>query len=314
MLRAASTWEGVLILNYHRIGNPHASLLDRNLWSATDDDFDAQIAMIARNYQVIGLDELDSALHCRRGCFVMVTFDDGYLDNYTNAFPILQAHGVPATFFITTGFLDIPSVPWWDEIAWMVRTSSLEALDVNRWTTTPVPFDDPHRETAIGRLLAIYKGLSGSVTSDYLDFLGDALRTGRCPAQIARELWMSWDNIREMKKSGMTFGGHTVTHPILTNVSAEQQADEIGTCRRRLIEELGDPIDAFSYPVGGLKSFNSVSREALQRHGFKWGFTFMGGYCRHGHDDKFAIPRTAIETDIDQSHFRAIMTLPQVFA
>lgn len=314
MLRATQAWEGVLILNYHRIGDCRSSLLDRNLWSATVEDFEAQIRMIASNFKVIGPNEIDQVLQRRRGRHVMVTFDDGYLDNYANAFPILKAHDVPATFFITTGFLDIPKVPWWDDIAWMVRTSPLGILDVNNWTTTPIKFDEPHRENAINWLLGVYKGLSGEVTEDFLNFLGDALQTGRCPTEIARRLWMTWDNIREMRQAGMTFGGHTVTHPILANISSEEQDREVGGCRRRLIEELGEPIEAFGYPVGGRKSFNSDTREALIRNGFKWGFAYMGGYCRYGHGDQLAIPRTAIETDIDLPHFRAITTLPQVFA
>ena len=314
MLRAASTWEGVLILNYHRIGNRHDSLLDRNLWSASDEDFDAQIRMVSKNFDVVGLDDLELVLHSHSGRFVMVTFDDGYLDNYENAYPILKSHNVPATFFITTGFLDVPKVPWWDEIAWMVRSSSKKELEANFWTSAPIVFDEPHREAAINRLLAIYKNLTGIVTEDYVEFLSNALGTGRCPAQIARGLWMTWDMIREMKQNRMTFGGHTVNHPILANLSPEQQDEEVGTCRRRLVEELGEPIDAFSYPVGGARSFNTETRKSLVRHGFKWGFTYEGGYCHYGEDDLLAIPRTAIETDIDLSMFRAITTLPQIFA
>ncbi len=314
MLRAASTWEGVLILNYHRIGNRHDSLLDRNLWSASDEDFDAQIRMVAKNFDVVGLDDLETVMHGHSGRHVMVTFDDGYLDNYTNAYPILKSHNVPATFFITTGFLDVPKVPWWDEIAWMVRSSSKKGLDASFWTSTPIVFDEPHREAAINRLLAIYKNMTGVVTDDYVEFLAESLGTGRCPHQIARELWMTWDMIREMKQNRMTFGGHTVNHPILANLSGEQQDEEIGNCRRRLVEELGEPIDAFSYPVGGARSFNSDTRKALVKHGFKWGFTYLGGYCHYGETDLLAIPRTAIETDIDLSMFRAITTLPQIFA
>ena len=314
MLRATASWEGVLVLNYHRIGNRHQSLLDRNLWSATDNEFDAQMAMISREFDVIGLDDLDAVFTYRRGRFVMVTFDDGYLDNYTNAYPILKAHRVPATFFITTGFLDVPMVPWWDQIAWMVRTSPLEGLDVNPWTTTPVPFDGPDREVAINRLLAVYKRLSGELTGDYLSFLANALQSGNCPAQIADNLWMKWDMIREMKENGMSFGGHTVTHPVLANLPADIQDKEIGMCRKRLVEELGEPIDAFSYPVGGRNSFNEASRASAIRHGFRLVFTYQGGFCRHGHKDRLAIPRTAIETDIDQSQFRALVTLPQIFA
>jgi peptidoglycan/xylan/chitin deacetylase (PgdA/CDA1 family) len=289
-------------------------LLDRNLWSATDEDFDAQMAMISQNFEVIGLDDLDSVLTYRRGRFVMVTFDDGYLDNYSNAFPILKSYGVPATFFISTGFIDSPAVPWWDEIAWMVRTSPLDGLDVNPWTTTPVPFDEPHREGAISRLLTVYKRLAGGLTANFLSFLADALKSGRCPNQIAHELWMTWDMIREMKQGGMSIGGHTVTHPVLANLTPEEQDQEIGACRRRLVEVLGEPIDAFSYPVGGSTSFNAASRNSVVRHGFNKVFTYQGGFCRHGHKDRLAIPRTAIETDINLPLFRALITLPQLFA
>ncbi len=313
-LRATRAWEGVLVLNYHRIGDRRHSLLDRNLWSATDEDFDRQVAAAAKQFDVIGLSDVEQALRERHGRYLMFTFDDGYRDNYTNAYPVLKAHGVPATFFITTGFLDIPIVPWWDEIAWMVRTSRLAALDANRWTSTPVPFDDPDREAAIQRLLQVYKGLPGEVTEDFLDFLSEALQTGRCPRSIAENLWMTWDMIREMKRGGMTFGGHTVTHPILANLSAEQQDWEVGECQRRLAAELGEPIEAFSYPVGGPASFDRFTRTSLATHGFRLAFTFFGTHCRPGHKDLYAISRTAIETDIDLSLFRAVLTLPQLFA
>lgn len=313
-LRASRIWQGVLILNYHRIGDPHRSLLDRNLWSATLDDFDYQVGLAAKNFDVIGLNDLEQALTERRGRYVMFTFDDGYRDNYTLGYQVLRAHRVPSTFFLTTGFLDNHQVPWWDEIAWMVHTSPLTALDVNRWTSTPVPFDDPHREAAIRRLLNVYKGLPGEVTSDYVDFLGTALKTGRCPQIIANDLWMSWDMVREMRAGGMTFGGHTVTHPILANLSAEQQDWEIAECKRRLVEELGEPIEAFSFPVGGPSSFNSFTRTSLVQHGFRMAFTYYGTYCRFGHKDLHAISRTAIETDIDPPQFRAVVTLPQLFA
>ena len=313
-LRASRIWQGVLILNYHRIGDPCRSMLDRNLWSATQEDFDYQVGLAKKDFDVIGLDDLEQSLRERHGRFVMFTFDDGYRDNYTLGFPVLRTHGVPATFFLTTGFLDRPQVPWWDEIAWMVRSSPLTALDVNRWTSTPVPFDDPHREIAIRRLLSVYKGLSGEVTDDYMEFLSEALQSGRCPASVAHELWMTWDMIREMRDGGMTFGGHTVTHPILANISAEQQDWEVSECKRRLVEELGEPVYAFSFPVGGRSSFNTFTRTSLTQHGFRLAFSYAGNYVRLGHQDLHCINRAAIETDINQTQFRAVITLPQLFA
>lgn len=314
LLRHAPSWRGVLVLNYHRIGESRHSLLDRNLWSATTDEFDAQIRAVVRDFDVIGLDDLDYALSQRRGRAVMITFDDGYLDNYTEAFPILKLHRASATFFVTTGFLDVPQVPWWDEIAWMVRSSSARGLAASPWIAKPVVFDEPDRETAIRQLLTAYKQLDGDNTSHYLEFLAEELRTGRAPAHIAHELWMTWAMIREMRQSRMFFGGHTVNHPILANVTPEAQDYEIGECRRRLVQELNEPITAFSYPVGGNASFNKHTRAALERHGYRWAFTYIGGVVTAAGLDRFALKRAAVETDVTRSLFRAILSLPHFFA
>lgn len=315
LLRAARSWQGVLLLNYHRIGDARFSLLDRNLWSATADDFDLQMRFISRNFDVVPLGELDWALRQSRGRFVLITFDDGYRDNYQEAYPILRTYSCPATFFLTSGFLDEKRLPWWDEIAWMVRTARAAAIRENPWTGPSMLLDVPSREASIQKLLSIYKRLPDHRTDDYLNFLADVLATGRYSLEGGVDLWMTWDMVREMKSQGMTFGGHTVTHPVLANQSAEQQDFEIGQSGRRIAEELGEPTTAFSYPVGGHNSFNADSRAALERHGYQWGFTYFGGYVRPGSSiDRYAMPRTAVELDISGASFRALATLPQLFA
>ncbi|HUQ70068.1 MAG TPA: polysaccharide deacetylase family protein [Planctomycetaceae bacterium] len=314
MLRSTAAWRGVLILNYHRIGDSAHSDLDRGLWSATVDDFDRQVREVTRQFDVIGLDDLEEVFQRRKGRHVLITFDDGYLDNYTEAFPILKSHNAKATFFLTTGFLDVPRVPWWDEIAWMVHHSPRAALPANRWTGAPVALQEPHSDRAIVELLRTYKRLLGDQTEDYVEDLSRLLGTGRCPRQIAHELWMTWPMIREMRQAGMDIGGHTVNHPILANLPPEQQDDEIRECRRRIVAELREPISAFSYPVGGKTSFDEHTRTALERHDFRWGFTYLGGHVRFGKHDRFSLPRSAVETDVNETLFQGVLTLPQVFA
>lgn len=314
ILRTVPAWKGLLTLNYHRIGDAGQSAFDRHLWSAAEEDFDRQVAFLAKNFDVIGLSDLDEVLRRKQGRFVMLTFDDGYRDNYSAAFPILKSHDVSATFFIATGFIDRPRAPWWDEIAWMVRTCTKQPLAANRWLSTPITFDEPDREHAIGRLLSIYKGLGPEATDEYLDCLADELNTGRCPASMANDTWMTWDMIREMRDQGLTFGGHTVNHPILANLSSEQQDWEIGECQRRLVAELKQPITTFSYPNGKRSSFNDFTRTALKQFGFRKAFTFLGGYAQPGFGDDFALPRTAVESDINLPLFRATVTVPQFFA
>ena len=128
------------------------------------------------------------------------------------------------------------------------------------------------------------------------------------------DLMMTSEQVLGMRRSGMGVGAHTVTHPILANQSAEQQDWEISECKRRLVEELGEPVFAFSYPVGGPSSFNAFTRTSLTSHGFRLAFAYHGSFCRPGHRDLHAISRTSIETDIDQPQFRAVVTLPQLFA
>lgn len=314
MLRSVSAWRGVLILNYHRIGEPNASPLDRHLFSATAADFEQQVAFLVRNFEVIGLSDLGTALRDSRGRFVMITFDDGYRDNFTTAFPILKSYGATATFFIATGFLDRPSVPWWDELAWMIRTTTRSCLPANEWLPNSMSLADADRKSAFARVLAIWKSMGTDLTGEFLSFLADELGTGRCPESLATDLWMTWDMLREMQSRGMSFGAHTVTHPILANATGDRQDWEISESRRRLEAELGRPIDAFSYPNGLSSSFNELTRAALRSHQFRWAFCHAGRYCAPGRNDAFALARSPIETDIDLPMFRAITTLPQLFS
>lgn len=309
VLRSLRTWNGVLVLNYHRIGRPDGSLFDHQLWSASAEDFERQVAFLAKNFDVIGLDDLEHALSQPRGQFVMLTFDDGYRDNFSAAFPILKSHGVSATFFIATGFIDRPHAPAWDELAWMLRTTSVATVPANEWLPTSVSL----AEGGFRRLLSVYKSLGTELTKVFLDFLADALETGRCPDSLAAGEWMTWDMLREMQAGGMTFGGHTVQHPILANATADQQDWEIGECQRRLREELCQPIDVFSYPNGQRGDFNEFTRAALRRHSYRWAFSFNGGFCHAGHTDHFDLPRMAVEAGMDLSLFRATTTLPQIF-
>jgi peptidoglycan/xylan/chitin deacetylase (PgdA/CDA1 family) len=132
-LKLLGAWPGVLVLNYHRIGNREGQPWDRTMLNANADELDSQLATLARHAEVIGPDEVFAAMSAGRGRRVLITFDDGYRDNYELAFPLLRRHGLPATFFLASGFLDSPRPAWWDEIAWMVRhardqTRSTEAM------------------------------------------------------------------------------------------------------------------------------------------------------------------------------------------
>jgi peptidoglycan/xylan/chitin deacetylase (PgdA/CDA1 family) len=322
LLEAVPAWSGLVVLNYHRIGTPGHSLLDHALWSATQDDFDAHVRMLKSHFDVIGIDDLSSAIGDasrdetrRRHRFAMITFDDGYIDNYELAFPVLQAHNATATFFLTTGFVGDRRLGWWDEIAWMVRSSPRRKVRLEApWFGSTVELATGLADELIARLLQKFYALPGHETARYLDWIAGATGSGRAPAILSETLWMNWDQVRKLADGGMSIGAHTVTHPVLANLSAEEQLFEILESRLVIEQAMGQSVTAFSYPVGRRDSFNAETRNALSQAGFDWAFSYYGGFVSGQTADRCDIPRFAVESDTEVSEFRAVCALPQVFA
>jgi peptidoglycan/xylan/chitin deacetylase (PgdA/CDA1 family) len=312
MLGNVARWKGIVGLNYHRIGDGRRSIFDRGLWSATEEGFDRQVRYLKRHFDVISPGDVASVLRVGRGRHVLVTFDDGYADNYTAAFPILKTHRVPATFFVATGFIDRPSLPWWDEIAWMIRSSKKGVLELPAFLDAPIRFDEPDREYAVRAVLKTYKRLPSSRGRAYLDAVAEAVGTGRAPSDAldVNGLWMTWDMLREMQAEGMTIGGHTVNHPILANLSREEQAREITGCESRIAAELGGAMRAFAYPVGATWAFNDDTRACLAERGVETAFSYYGGIRKLAEWDNFDIRRIAIEQSHSLADFRAMVMFP----
>lgn len=324
VLESLPVWNGLLVLNYHRIGTPTDPRFDEALWSATQDDFDRQVRLLKDSFDLIGVSELATALNdlkngrrspLKSSRFAMITFDDGYIDNYELAYPVLKANDATAVFFVATGFIDEPRLPWWDEIAWMVRSSSRDYLALpENWLDEPLKLDQSDRRAVINRLLRLYYRLEGSRTEQFLNGIAEATGAGRAPIDAAVGQWMDWSMIREMANGGMQFGAHTVTHPILANLTAEEQGMELCESRLRLERQLGRPITSLSYPVGKRESFNDDTRAALSQHGFDWAFSYYGGHCSGAEVDRYDIPRVAVESDTSIEEFRSCCALPRIFA
>jgi len=307
-------WQGLVVFNYHRLGNQTTSPFDRALYSADQEIFEQQVQFLKKHYDVVRVADLEGVLH-NRGRAVMITFDDGYLDNYELAFPVLKQHNVPATFFITSGFLDGGPVAWWDEIAWMVRNSPASELPPVLHECPAVSLRDaPDREQAVKTLLRFYKSLPIDLTVPFLQRLASLTGRGRCPTALGRDVWMNWDMIREMDQGGMDIGGHTVSHPVLSKTSTAMQRQEIFGSKLRIEQEIGHTVEAFSYPVGQPDSFTEETKQILRDAGYRWAFSFSGGFSPTGHQDDFDLPRVAVSPHLSRDLFRSMARLPWLFA
>jgi peptidoglycan/xylan/chitin deacetylase (PgdA/CDA1 family) len=310
LLRRAGVWNGLLALTYHRIGDGSRSPFERNHWTATAEQFDAQVRFLVRNADVVGPADVPE-LAGRRGRHVLLTFDDGYRDNHDVALPILRRHGATATFFVSTGFVDRPRLPWWDEVAWIARTSPRAGV---RLAQLDVRFDGPDRLGAITALSDCAKRLPGASVEAFLDRLGEAAGTGRAGPLAWPDQWMTWDHVRALLHAGMTVGGHTVDHPILARLDPDAQRAEIEGCRRRLGEELGIPMRWFSYPNGDAGSFDAATRAALADAGVELAFTFGGSHPHLRSLDPYAITRSTVSPATSDALFAGMVTAPPLFA
>lgn len=312
-LQRLGAWRGLLVLNYHRIGNPDRTPWDHDLWSASTEEFDWQISYLKQHFDLISAADLEHARKHPRGRHVLVSFDDGYRDNYEAAYPVLKSHGVGATFFLATRFMDQPHISWWDEIAWMIRSTTHDFLDGPEWLAEPILIDHMDPQVTIRTLLKVFKALPGNKTQEFLQWLADETGNGRCSARLALNQWMTWDMVREMRAGGMQFGAHTVNHPILSRIPVEEQLWEITESRKRIEQELGEPIRIFSYPVGGAMSCSAETIECLKREGFQWAFRYGVGFRSDPFADPLQIPRLAVEHTTARTMFRALTTLPRLF-
>ncbi len=150
----------VVVINYHRVMSPGACNYDHAVIEATPTEFDDQMAHLTKRYHVTELEEVQALAEGRlplRHCHVLVTLDDGYRDGHDVALPILKAHGVRATFFLATGFIDTNKVPWWDQVAFVVRATGQQKLRLRYPRETVFDLAELGVDRTIQGLLRLYK-------------------------------------------------------------------------------------------------------------------------------------------------------------
>ena len=277
ILEAMPSSPGIFVFNHHRIGNPEATRFDRGVFSQTPEGLDEQIRTIRKRMPIVAGEELESLVTGKKPlkqAYATITFDDGYLDNYTKAFPVLQSHGVPAIFFPVTQYAGTSTVPWWDEIAYLIRHTQASSIQVNY----PAPLHleiGPDRERTIWLMLRHYKRPDNH---DGETFLRELRETTGCEVPEPGRRFLNWDEARQMADAGMEFGSHTCSHTVLSQQSPEQQHWELEQSRAILERELGRNIHSLAYPVGSTTAFTPETEEIARAVGFTQAFAFHGGW------------------------------------
>jgi peptidoglycan/xylan/chitin deacetylase (PgdA/CDA1 family) len=225
-----------------------------------------------------------------------ITFDDGYADNHDVALPILQKHGMNATFFVASDFVDGGRM-WNDTVIESVRRFGgsdldLSAIGLGRFSMQTVA----DRCAAIDSLLGQLKYRPAAERTALVESVAAVAQVS-----LPNDLMMSSAQIRALRAAGMIIGGHTASHPILARLSDEDAFDEIAAGKRRLESILDERIAFFAYPNGKPgRDYLASHATMVARAGFSAAVTTAAGVARSG-CDPFQIPRF---TPWDRSKWR----------
>ncbi len=298
----------LLVLNYHRIGSCACNRFDDGVFSATADAFREHVRYLRDHFEMLGQDGLLDAAD--RGfaldhAAAIITFDDGYRDNFELAFPILRELGVPAFFFIATEYIDNPRLPWWDWIAFILKKTEVDRLCLEVPRPFEVELGHLGRDRAILELLQLFKSADDFEERAFFDHLEARARVAVDVQTMGRELFISWDEIRQMRAAGMVIGSHTHSHRILRPLPEADQRDELAVSKARLEAELGQPVETIAYPDGSRQAVSELTKRLARAVGYRVGFSFYGGINSADQTDRFDIRRIAVEQSETFPLFRA---------
>lgn len=264
----------------------------------TTSTFQLQAAFLKENFHVISLDELVGRVETGRGVggCCAITFDDGWQDNYSQAFPVLRDLKLPATIFLATGFIGTDRLFWPEELAFYLRQSRGLSSPFKNSTLERFIKELPEKvpeATRLDHAIMVLKARPGDEREEILSILRRL-----SPVSFAKRLMMNWEEAEHMLNSGLIkFGAHTAEHTILDQVSLDLARDEILQSKQSLEKHLGISPTLFAYPNG---HFSNDLQTLLKEYGFKAAMISRKGWY-DGSVSIFEIPRIGIHEDVSST-------------
>jgi peptidoglycan/xylan/chitin deacetylase (PgdA/CDA1 family) len=305
------------ILLYHRVIELP---FDPQMLCVTPDHFAEHLDVLRKQFNVMSLGQLIRAMD--HGVIpprsVVLTFDDGYADNLTNAKPMLEGHGVAATVFVTGGALGSRREFWWDALdrlllqparlpptlhlvvagrpqEWSLGDSAVcdaETLQRFRGWNVLDKTDPTTRHTAYRELCTLLHPLTAARQRRILNEI--SRWAGANPEGRPTHRCLTKAELRQLAEGDrVEIGSHTLTHPVLSAIPASRQRSELGKSKTRLETILGVPVTSFSYPYGQRSDYSAETVDLVRAAGFACACANFFGFVR-ADSDRFRLPRIIV--------------------
>jgi peptidoglycan/xylan/chitin deacetylase (PgdA/CDA1 family) len=299
-----------VVLMYHRVVDtghlhiPDTAFLHPGMYVSSA-AFERQMRYLSRHYRVMEADAFVAAMRAGgapANCCV-ITFDDGWKDNYTQALPVLAKYGLPACVFVVADYLG--TTRWfWPERAsfalasWLAPATATSGEERSRRAVFQRPDLGPivrdrrlDLEEKVVRALEVLRNLPADERDQVVAELERAAPAQRTATEPDR-LLLTWSEAAAMRAQGVAFGSHTRTHAVLTEIPGAEAADEIAASKQIIENRLSAACAAFAYPEGR----HDDRTRAMVRACYEYAFGTESGFVTP-HDDPFALKRIAIHHD-----------------
>ncbi len=283
----------LFVIYYHKTSNSPKTNLIPGLVNCSEEEFEKEILFFKKYFNLISLEDLKNYLLNNLVLpknSLLITFDDGYKDNYTYAYQVLKRNKVPAAIFLTTDFIDnITNLIWTDQVAYIINSTKKDYIRIPGFCKIRLK---NNREGSIIELIEKLKLMDDNKKNMIIQQLLDDL--GINPDNIPRDSYLSTDEIMEMSRNKIYFGSHGCSHSILTRVDQIRAKNEIVNSKRRIEEITGKSVEFFAYPNGSFFDFNAQIIVFLKSAGYLGAFTTIPGVYKNSERlDNFSLKRIA---------------------
>ncbi len=305
------------ILTYHRILPAMGDCEDRPqpAMVTTASTFQHQIEHCIRHYTVVSLETLVEHLkNAERPSrsYVVITFDDGWKDNYQYAFPILHSFSAPATIFLTTDYIESDRMFWFHTVNVLLRSHQFRSSTIAEALESCPELTPEKRQDIVAaahhpdEFIEQLKELDPTAIQKVVQALGEQ-RSGPENMLTGRELLLNWAEIKEMHEHGIAFGSHTCSHAILTRITSAQQEEELRRSKQVIEKKIGAAISTFAYPNN---DYNEQLKERVREAGYQCACVGSQTQDSSTQVDLYALPRLGMHEGtcrgIGGSYSRAI--------
>lgn len=285
----------LVILFYHRLKARDEGLSFPDL-AIEADYFNKHMKYLAQKYEIVSMDDVKRILDSKGVLdrnFAVVTFDDGYRDNYSYGLDIFEKYQVRPTIYITVNGVENQSFLWFDRLAHIIFSSPLDKVYID---ILEKEFDlrtVKNRTKLIGMIADKLKKYKEMDKLMEIDALSEKLKV-RIPEKC--NLMMNWSQARELLAVGAKIGCHTMNHPVLTQIPLENLYDEIVVSKQLIEKRIFRDVKHFAYTNGKKKDYNQSIRKLVEKH-YETAVTTVFGVNTTG-EDLYELKRIGVGTGV----------------